>query len=610
MSDIQDPGLNESRAQLLAQLVESHGVDRSMRVLAHMSGYEDVPPTMKQFIDDPHFMGSVLSKTIYPIWRNALYEIFPNPFYSQYLEIIVTGAIGTGKSTVSIAGSLYDMCKISYLKSPQEHFNLVKSTKITLALINATMDLAGGVLYDQMTTWMQESPFFRGLLNQSSGATLLPKNMHIVMGSRFTHILGMAVVSAILSEINFQTKAAEQAYQNFTNAKRRIQSRFLTGGSYPGRLWLDSSKADNLSFLDTHIKDSVNDPLVKVYDNPIWVVKAHTGIYSGKKFKVFIGDDKRDPFILEHAHQIVGLDDAHVIDVPVEYQNDFKLDLNNSLKDLAGVGTYSNLRFISSAEVLDRSFTNENACMRDVLVLDFFDKSDRILDYIDWNKLEQHDKPKFMHIDLGLKHDLTGIGISHMEGLRTVSRDDPFTGKTNQIREPVFKTDLVIAIKAKNGQEVPIYKIKEFIIALVSRGYFIATVTMDGFQSSNLRQDLQIEGIETDYLSTDRSKDPYTTLRNAMFEGRYSGPSHPILIKEVRELVDTGPKLDHPPSGSKDLSDAVAGSIYASYKYMDKFSIATKAEQYLEAMTKISEGSGSVYHQILNSPNAFVIDKI
>lgn len=614
MSDVNpnDPkqGMKESRARLLHQLVDAHGIESSMRVLAHMSGYESVPPTITQFIDDPHYLGNVLSKTIYPVWRSALEEIFPNPFYSPYLEIIVTGAIGTGKSTVSMAGSLYDLCKISHLKHPQEHFNLVRSTKITLALINATMDLAGGVLYDQLTTWMQESPFFRGLLNQSSGATLLPKNIHIVMGSRFSHILGMAVVSAILSEINFQTKAAEQAYQNFTNAKRRIQSRFLTGNSYPGRLWLDSSKADNLSFLDTHVKDSVNDPLVRVFDNPIWTVKAHTGIYSGKNFKVFIGDDKRDPFIIEHAHQVVGMDDSKIIDVPVEYQNDFKLDINNSLRDLAGVGTYTNLRFISSAEILDKAFVTDNACTRDVIVLDFYDRQDKIIDYIDWEKLPRHDKPKFMHIDLGLKHDLTGIAVSHMEGLQTVSRDDPFTGQTHKTREPMFATDFVLAIQAKNGQEVPIYKIKEFIIALLGRGYFIAMVTMDGYQSSNLRQDLTLQGIDTDYLSTDRSKDPYNNLRNAMFESRYYGPKHPILVKEIRELVDTGPKLDHPPEGSKDLSDAVAGSVYASYKYMDKYAVATKAEEYLEAMSKINSSSSGIYHQLLNSPNALVINKI
>lgn len=609
MDATNDPkvGLKDAKAQLLTQLVSSHGVESSMRVLAHMSGYEDVPPTITQFIDDDYYLGSVLSKTIYPVWYNALQEIFPNPFYSQYLEIIVTGAIGTGKSTVSLTGSLYDLCKISYLKNPQEHFNLVKSTKITLALINATMDLAGGVLFDQLSTWMQESPYFRGLLNQSSGATILPKNIHIVMGSRFSHILGMAVVSAILSEINFQTKAAEQAYQNFTNAKRRIQSRFLTGNCYPGRLWLDSSKADNLSFLDNHVKDSINDPLVRVYDNPIWVVKEHTGIYSGKKFKVFIGDDKRDPFIIERADQVIGLDDAKLIDVPVEYQGDFKLDINNSLRDLAGVGTYTNLRFFSSAEIMDKAMIMENPWFREVVTLDFYDKSEKLIDFMDWGKLRFHSKPCFMHIDLGLKHDLTGIAVSHMEGLQTVSRDDPFTGQTHKSQEPVFVTDFVVAIQAKNGQEVPIYKIKEFIIALLGRGFPLVMVSMDGFQSSNLRQDLTLNGVDTDYISTDRSKDPYLTIRNAMFESRYTGPTHPILLKELRELVDTGPKLDHPPDGSKDLADAVAGSVYASYKHMEKFSIASKAEEYLDAMDKLST-STSVYDQIRSSPNAFVVN--
>lgn len=603
-------GLKEAHNQLLDQLVSAHGEKTAMKVLAQMSGYEEMPPTIQEFINDDHYLGSVLRETIYPVWRNALYEIFPNPFYSPYLEVIVTGAIGTGKSTVSLAGSLYDLCKIAHLKEPQEYYRLVKSTKIALALMNATMDLAGGVLYDQLITWMQESPFFRRLLNSSSGATLLPKNIHVVIGSRFSHILGMAVVGAILSEINFQTKAAEQAYDNFTNAKRRIQSRFLTRGSYPGRMWLDSSKADCASFLDTHVKESLNDPLVKVYDNPIWVVKDHTGIYSGKKFKVFIGDDKRDPFLLERPDQIIGLDDSKIIDVPVEYQNDFRLDIHNSLRDLAGVSTYTSFKFISSVEILDRAFSGTNPVHKEIITLDFYDPNDAIIRYVKWEELEKSSHPRFMHIDLGLKHDKTGIAISHLVGLQTVSRDDPFTGKSVKVTEPVFKTDLVLAIEARSGQEVPIYKIKEFILTLVNRDYPLVLVTMDGYQSSNLRQDLQLQGVDTDYLSLDRNKQGYIALKNAIMENRYHGPHNELLIKELRDLVDVGSKLDHPADGSKDLADAVAGSVFSSFINMDKYSLLSRADDYLAAFENLSDSPESFYERLLGSKNSIVINHL
>lgn len=542
--------LQESHSQLVTQLVNAHGVEYTSRALARMSGYEDAPPTIDTFIDDNFFLGDIIGGAkLYPTWRSALYEIFPNPYFSQYSSVIATGSIGGGKSTFCLAGMAYDLCKILYVKNPQEKYKLIKSTKIVFALINATLSLAGGVLYDQLSSWIAESPFFKKQLAANHGSTMFPKNVTILTGSRFGHVLGMAIISAILSELNFQSRVANQAYDNYTNVKRRLQSRFLNNGSYPGRVWLDSSKTDDISFVDQQIADSVNDPSVKVYDYPIWEIQQHKGIYTGEKFKVFVGDSNRDPIIISGSTNLAGLDEAKIIDVPVEYHKEFVLDIYNSLRDLAGIGTYSSHKFITSTELINKAFSRPNPCYSVVLQLDFFDQNQQIIDSIDWNALENIKVPRFIHIDLGLKNDKTGIAISRADGSVRVSRYDVITGKVFFVDEPVFVTDLVICIESKPGQEVPIYKIKSFILNLMRRGMTISGVSTDGYQSSNLRQDLTMLEIPTALVSVDRTKVPYETLKSAILEQRYSGPNHPILMKEIEELVDTGAKVDHQISG-------------------------------------------------------------
>ena len=90
-------------------------------------------------------------------------------------------------------------------------------------------------------------------------------------------------------------------------------------------------------------------------------------------------------------------------------------------------------------------------------------------------------------------------------------------------------------------------KIKNFIIDLrdVVR-LSLQLVTTDGYQSENLRQDLTLVGIKTALQSVDRTREPYDLIKDAMLEGRWTGPDHAILKQEWKDLLDQGKKIDHP----------------------------------------------------------------
>lgn len=110
--------------------------------------------------------------------------------------------------------------------------------------------------------------------------------------------------------------------------------------------------------------------------------------------------------------------------------------------------------------------------------------------------------------------------------------------------------------------EVDIASIRERIYALKAMGYNIAKVTFDGYQSRDSIQMLKKASINADYLSVDRTIDPYNNLKMAIYEKRLDVYHTDILQKELIQLeLVKGIKVDHPANGSKDLSDSIAGVV-------------------------------------------------
>jgi hypothetical protein len=60
------------------------------------------------------------------------------------------------------------------------------------------------------------------------------------------------------------------------------------------------------------------------------------------------------------------------------------------------------------------------------------------------------------------------------------------------------------------------------------------------------------------------AKKHYDDMAMVVLEERLSGPHIQLLIDELLQLKIMRDKVDHPRKGSKDLADAVCGSIYNS----------------------------------------------
>jgi len=606
----------------VGEVLRSYSFEQQMEILAELEGYYSVPVLIDQFIDDPYYIGNIFGGVhedgdyegqprTFPFWRNHLRDIYPNPFYSRYDEVCITGAIGTGKSMVTKVGLLYDIYRLTLLRNPQQKFGIGGSTPIVTALFTVTKSLGSSVLYIELLDIINKSPYFRKLYSPKKYQPniIFPHDIGFVVGSQFRDTLGMAVIQGIIDEANFQDMRLNQIVDNYTNIKRRIVSRYQYQGRVPCRLWVVSSSQNNDSFLNEHINKSRELSTTKVIEAALWEVQAHNKEkYCGKKFQVFCGDTSKEPQIIAPDVPIPpSIDVTKIIDVPIEFYNDFEMNIMGALRDIAGLSTVSKYKLFRSREQINKVMIVPPSFQQDVIMLDEYSDKDSIQDYLsdDFYKIGMKSAPHFLHLDTALTTDRFGIAMCHVHGTKETRRTDHVSGKTSVYQEMVVMHDFVLGIQAKPGQEIPFEKVFQFIVWLREMGFNLGSInpeflsrtgksssydqrtgggliSVDSFQSRETQQRLRKQGFEVHELSVDKTKDPYIAFKRAVMEERVFFNRNEMLAKELLCLEDTGRKIDHPEKASgygvasKDIADAVCASFYsclenahASHLYAD-----------------------------------------
>jgi hypothetical protein len=132
---------------------------------------------------------------------------------------------------------------------------------------------------------------------------------------------------------------------------------------------------------------------------------------------------------------------------------------------------------------------------------------------------------------------------------------------------PVIDVDFVLAFEADlqsvPPREIQIRWFRQLISMLREKHFPIGMVSYDGFQSTDSIQILTAMGITAKPRSIDKTDDAWRTLRDLAAESRVTMPNPRLLRVELEGLTKLiNGKVDHPAkTGSKDLADAVAGSI-------------------------------------------------
>lgn len=594
--------------------------------------YKEIPATLDQFIKDPRYLGratigqdGVPGSAVFPVWQKEIPIFFSNndkPF------IVLTGAIGGGKSFAAVISILYVMHLHLCLRSPWGYYGLANASKMSIAFFNLTKTLSDSKGYGTMQKFLTQSPWFmehghvRGKDEKREVHFDLFEYVLASPYSRGFGTVGKDIIAAIMDEVDSNTESENQKRRvllAYESTVIRFESRFMREGKSLGRFFLVASKQDTVSFINTYVEKNKNTGRIHVVDKPAWEMKRGVMKYSGETFPVMVGDQFTPSKILytQEEKALAIADRLHVIDVPIEYRFSFEMDITGALRDIAGISvTYTRqTKYLPNTKILIEAFTNDKplfpaetlnvGCQEDysLSVISLF---------INANLKIQKDLPRFIHADWAKSGDAFGLAMTALAGWTEINvegTDGTFTKK----KVPVVHTDFAIRFKAKPGDEIPLSIIRKFVLDLKGFGFNVRKYTSDlDIASTSDRQILSQSGIECEYLSVDRTMTPYLEWKNMLQERRWSMPRHDFLLFEVSNLNidrDKG-KIDHPDevvdalfvdgmvkdvvmSGSKDTADAVVGSVYALTSSLVEKDQPMDVEAMKNILSRIHDGKSS-----------------
>lgn len=537
--------------------IKKQAIDKLLEV------YEEIPVSIDEFLENPLYLGNTTNcgKAIYPAWREALREIFADPY--KYNVIILTGCIGSGKSTIGCFIGLYMLYNLLILKEPHAYFG-IEATQNNIMFIfnNLTLNKAYKGMFGTFMGHCLKSPWFmaRGKVIGDVNKQYLPnKRVRFDIASEEYHVTSTDCFAFFFDEANdvLHNSANYQesyAMQILNAANQRIRSRFKSKDRsiFFGKSIVISSKQSEVAFLEQYAQDmkNKNPDSTYIFDKPQWEVIPIE--LSGKTFNVAYGNKNAKSRIMSSDEDVnLAIQQGYkVLAVPYEYRKDFEDNLNRALTEVAGVSVSYIDKFFSREYVsnaIDK--TRVNPFNVDIIISGLRDDN-QYKDFFNPSLIPQSWQSEniYMHLDTSTKKDRTGISAVSQSNINFEEIHHLFT----------------VYIEAPKNDQICFKKHEDFIFYLYDElGWNIKNISSDGFNSAQLKQNFMLHGIEADYISPDRTATPYISLQRVLYDGNLKILNIPLLEKELVELnMDNfKQKIDHPFNGSKDGSDSLACAV-------------------------------------------------
>ncbi|MEJ6846721.1 hypothetical protein V3589_10950 [Sinorhizobium fredii] len=531
---------------------------RWLRIKAQEPIWRELPVDFRTFVESTQLLNK--RGVLWPRVVECAMELNSG----RYVEAVLTGAIGVAKTTLALYTQAYQLYVLSCLADPHRLFDMDPSSEILVIFQSVTKNLAQDVDYRRFRDMIYASPYFTTLYPfdaERESDMRFPRNVVVKpVAGHDAAALGQNVIGGIIDELNFMavvenSKATrdsttyDQAAQNYNAIARRRESRFMQMGTLPGMLCLVSSRNYPGQFTDKKEAEARTNPRIYVYDKRLWEIRPER--FCGDKFRVFIGDETRKPRILDDDEIVALEEDRLVMAVPVEYRPTFEADLLPALRDVGGVSTQALHPFMMNTDAVA-------GCFGKVLSIasredcDF--RATRLQLYP--RRIQHPDEPRFAHVDLALTKDSAGVSVGHVPSFVDVNRGDTIETL------PLIQYDLVLEVRPPRGGEIELENIRRLLYALRDQLKLpLKWVSFDQYQSRDSMQIMSRQGFIVGYQSMDIDTFAYDVIKQAFYDDRVRAPAHPKAQKEMTTLeIDTKKnKIDHPPQGSKDVSDSMAG---------------------------------------------------
>ena len=523
--------------------------------------FEERPVDLRTFVTSPEYLGLpplseyqyiLIEKSSQIYKESTLIKLFGEEegkriFKQTCNEIIAQLGKGSGKDYCSTISVAYQVYLLLCLKDPATYYGKPPGDTIDILNIAINAQQANNVFFKGFKTRIERCPWFAGKYDPKASEIKFDKNVSVYSGhSEREAWEGYNVLTVILDEISGfatenttghdQAKTADAIYDMYRGS---VISRFPEYG-----------KIILLSF--PRFK---NDPIQKFYES---VIAEKEVVVRSKVLKM----DDELPDGTDGNEITVEWEEDHILSYKIprtyaikrpswevnptksieNYKVEFYKNMPDALGRFACMPSEAIDAFFKSREKIEKAFNNK------ALAVDKFGRLEP------WFAPDP-DKEYFIHVDLAQKHDHCAVAMSHVNKWVNVKVTDSYSQPA-----PIVEVDAVMYWTPTSDKSVDFTEVKDYILSLRTAGFKIRLCTFDRWNSHDMMQQLKQYGINTETLSV--AKKHYDDMAMIVLEERISGPSIPLLIDELLQLRIMRDKVDHPRKGSKDLSDAVCGSIY------------------------------------------------
>ena len=525
--------------------------------------FEEKPVDLRTFVTSPDYLGlpplsyhqyTLIERSSQIYKESTLIKLYGEEegkamFKRTCVEVIAQLGKGSGKDYSSTIAVSYIVYLLLCLKDPAVYYGKPPRDAIDILNIAINAQQANNVFFKGFKMRIENSPWFAGKYTDKASEIKFDKSITVHSGhSEREAWEGYNVLVVILDEISGfatenttghdQAKTADAIYDMY---RASVDSRFP-----------DFGKVILLSF--PRFK---NDPIQKFYESVIaekeiitrtQLLKLNQDLpdgIEGNEFEVAWEEDH----IISYVYPRVFALKRPTWEVnPTKKITDFTVAFHKNPADALG-------RFACMpSDAVDAFFKSrtkiEGAFNKAALAVDQFGRLE------EWFKPEEG-KEYFIHVDLAQKHDHCAVAMGHVDKWVDIKVTDTYSQPA-----PIVEVDAVRFWTPTPDKSVDFTEVKDYILALRTRGFNIRVCTFDRWNSHDMMQQLKAYGINTEILSV--AKKHYDDMAMVVLEERLSGPHIPLLIDELLQLRIMRDKVDHPRKGSKDLADAVCGAIYNS----------------------------------------------
>lgn len=464
-------------------------------------------------------------------------------------EIIFQLGKGSGKDYTSTIACAYIVYLLLCLKDPATYYGKPPGDSIDIINIAINADQAKRVFFDNFVKRITKCPWFAGKYDPKVASIKFDKEITVHSGhSQRESWEGYNVIVVLLDEIsgfdidstsgNEQAKTAGAIYKMY---RASVNSRFPDYG----KLILLSFPRYKNDFIQQRYNEVVADKEIIIKSHRFKLDIDLPDGTEGNEFEIEWEEDHIGAYAIPRVFALKRptweVNPTRKIE---DFAVDFYSDPVDALSRFACMPPDAVDAFFRSREKIEGAFSSMNLAI---------DDSGR---FAEWFQPDP-EKTYYVHVDLAQKHDHCAVAISHIDKWTTMK----IAGQMKEAA-PVVIVDAVRWWTPTSDKSVDFTEVRDYILSLKYRGFNIRLVTFDRWNSHDMMESLKAYGMNAEILSV--AKKHYEDMALVVMEERLRGPRIQLLIDELLQLRIIKDKVDHPRKGSKDLADAVCGSIYNS----------------------------------------------